>query len=302
MEIDHSYQESKATHSKYSYHLPFIIDRIPKPLEFSETEDPDNEGYYNHISHEKFIIAKNEEKSLEKMGFQINIGLMLFFILVMPIFDYLVLDNRTTYFSFFTFVSFTVGLLFLVLACRRYMRHKKRPDYIYIIFNRIEKTITLPTSDGQKSFKIYFKDLIAKTMNTGKIATQVANKPKLLFFVDTSGKIGKRKKEPFIDMTLLFVHDHAQETWSMYVWYMDKNRPLPPGSTFDAYRDQDFERRKTEGFPPPLYKSVVPTPEENQEQQAEREKHWKDEEYIVDAKEAKFNIWTGFKDIIPPKK
>jgi len=59
--------------------------------------------------------------------------------------------------------------------------------------------------------------------------------------------------------------------WSFMVWYMDKNRPLPPGNAFDPYRQKDFERRKTEGFPTLLYPSEVPTPEATPEQQAERE-------------------------------
>ncbi len=64
---------------------------------------------------------------------------------------------------------------------------------------------------------------------------------------------------------------------SFYTWYMDKNRPLPPGEAFDAYREQDFERRKAEGFPKPLYPSNVPTPEATPEQQKEREQYWKEE-------------------------
>lgn len=27
-----------------------------------------------------------------------------------------------------------------------------------------------------------------------------------------------------------------RESWSCYVWYMDKNRPLPPGTAFDEFR------------------------------------------------------------------
>ena len=69
---------------------------------------------------------------------------------------------------------------------------------------------------------------------------------------------------------------------SFFVWYMDKNRPLPPGKTFDPYRQKDFERRKAEGFPPPLYYSCgIPTPEATPEQQAEREQYWKDQEYYA---------------------
>ena len=67
-------------------------------------------------------------------------------------------------------------------------------------------------------------------------------------------------------------HSAITETWWLMVWYMDKNRPLPPGDAFDAYRQQDFERRKAAGFPPPLYPSRIPTPEATPAQQAERKK------------------------------
>ncbi|MCF6351083.1 MAG: hypothetical protein L3J23_08675, partial [Flavobacteriaceae bacterium] len=68
-------------------------------------------------------------------------------------------------------------------------------------------------------------------------------------------------------------------SWSFMLWYMDKNRPLPPGNAFDPYREKDFERRKAAGFPPPLFKSTYPTPEATPEQNTERRKHWKDEDY-----------------------
>jgi hypothetical protein len=55
---------------------------------------------------------------------------------------------------------------------------------------------------------------------------------------------------------------------------MDKNRPLPLGEAFDECRDIDFERRKSERFPKPLYYSQIPTPEATPEQQKEREKYW----------------------------
>ena len=62
----------------------------------------------------------------------------------------------------------------------------------------------------------------------------------------------------------------ADEHWSYIVWYMDKNRPLPSGTAFDAYRQRDYERRKAAGFPKPLYPSDIETPEATPEQQKER--------------------------------
>lgn len=48
-----------------------------------------------------------------------------------------------------------------------------------------------------------------------------------------------------------------EEFWSFLVWYMDRNRPLPPGSAFNSYRQQDFKRRQEEGFPSPLFPSEI---------------------------------------------
>ena len=62
----------------------------------------------------------------------------------------------------------------------------------------------------------------------------------------------------------------VDQYWAFTVWYMDKNRPLPPGTAFDAYREKDFERRKAAGFPKPLYSSNIPTPEATKDQQKER--------------------------------
>ena len=65
---------------------------------------------------------------------------------------------------------------------------------------------------------------------------------------------------------------YIEEFWDFVVWYMDKNRPLPPGTAFDPYREADFQRHKAEGFPKPLYGSIIETPEATPEQQAERER------------------------------
>jgi len=48
---------------------------------------------------------------------------------------------------------------------------------------------------------------------------------------------------------------------SFIVWYMDKNRQLPPGKELDPYRMKDYERRKAEGFPEPLYPATIPMPD-----------------------------------------
>ena len=67
-----------------------------------------------------------------------------------------------------------------------------------------------------------------------------------------------KNKITFYDVDLEY---EPLRSWSFMVWYMDKNRPLPPGEIFDPYRQKDYERRKKEGFPKPLYQSWIATPE-----------------------------------------
>ncbi len=78
------------------------------------------------------------------------------------------------------------------------------------------------------------------------------------------------RPDRFYSKYLASMNNNCYEDLSFYLWYMDKNRPLPPGTAFDPYREEDFERRKSEGFPKPLFPSSIPTPEATPEQQAER--------------------------------
>lgn len=65
---------------------------------------------------------------------------------------------------------------------------------------------------------------------------------------------------------ITFPYGTLFQSWSFFVWYMDKNRPLPPSEALDPYRQRDYERRKKEGFPPPLFPSNISTPEHNTEE------------------------------------
>ena len=119
-----------------------------------------------------------------------------------------------------------------------------------------------------------------------KSHTQAFNKAKFLWIGTggASGALGQQLVMAYPNSTRAFwLNTHVGEfdkSWSFLVWYMDRNRPLPPGDAFDPYRQEDFERRKSEGFPPPLYKSTFATPEATQDQNIERRKYWKDEAYF----------------------
>ncbi len=129
-----------------------------------------------------------------------------------------------------------------------------------IILDRMNSKITYPRLFGNKEHRtIQFDSLhVFETMTTSGD------------FAVTGRKIRIRDRK--YSYTWDLESSKPDEYWSFMVWYMDKNRPLPPGTAFDPYRKKDFERRKAKGFPKPLYQSFIDTPEDTLEQQKERKK------------------------------
>ncbi len=136
----------------------------------------------------------------------------------------------------------------------------------HIILNRQDGIFSFPHGTNRnKSYTVPFHKAIVYWVGTGAASGSLGMK---LVAQHPEAKYGGAH---------LIAHERDyQKIWSFYVWYMDRNRPLPPGTAFDPYRQQDFERRKAAGFPMPLYRSHIPTPEATPEQQAERNKYWKD--------------------------
>ncbi|WP_435255583.1 hypothetical protein [Tenacibaculum sp. A30] len=130
-----------------------------------------------------------------------------------------------------------------------------------LVLDRLNGMVSYPDSFYGKPLQGKFSELKAVISISGDIDGAPGDEK--LKFVNT---FRPRK----IDILRTISYDDPYQEWSLYVWYMDKNRPLPPGTAFDPYRQQDFERRKALGFPRPLYKSTIPTPEFTKEQQTER--------------------------------
>ncbi len=127
-----------------------------------------------------------------------------------------------------------------------------------IILDRLHGKITYPRLFGNKEHRtIQFDSLhvYATMTTTGDFAA--------------TGKTIRIKDRKY-SYTWDLESSNPDEYWSFMVWYMDRNRPLPPGTAFDPYRKKDFERRKTAGFPKPLYPSNIATPEFTKAQQKER--------------------------------
>ena len=127
--------------------------------------------------------------------------------------------------SSFTFLPIPAILLSFVYPF-------KRPKERLLIWNRENGTVTLPPRFWGEHEVVPFKDLkVKKIRNIGSFVQFHV----LAAFRPSDG-------QP-IEFGLL--GDNAKD-WAFFCWYMDKNRPLPPGEVFDPYRERDEERRKWE--------------------------------------------------------
>ncbi len=144
-------------------------------------------------------------------------------------------------------------VVFAVILSYIYITHYIAPTK-HFIANRQTGKLQFPISKKKPQKIVNFNDgdAIIKSYYIDNLYTS-------LFFQT------KKDIEPKAAMGL--ADWNREDYWSFLVWYMDKNRPLPPGKAFDAYRQRDFERRKAAGFPKPLYPSDIPTPEFTKEQQ-----------------------------------
>ena len=161
------------------------------------------------------------------------------FFLVLTFFLSFTIDANEIPGVFFRVIFFLTGILLIVY---QYTHPPQK-----IILDRLNGIVTFPNVFYGKPITIPFDKVLAALKLNGK------NGPVSLGFYHHK-----------ILATNIDLDYRPKSSWSFIVWYMDKNRSLPPGKVFDPYRKRDYERRKAEGFPEPLYESWIGNPEYSQ--------------------------------------
>ena len=145
------------------------------------------------------------------------------------------------------FTGIVLPAIFSTAILEAVVEYKISPKNIFV-FNRKKGTVTYPTFRGNKT--VPFANL----------------HPKARLWWSRAGKGGWYLvilNHRFWEVKIGVFHKGEQvfSLWSSIVWFMDKNRTYPAGDLFDPYRKLDYNRRKAEGFPPPLYSSETKLPE-----------------------------------------
>ncbi len=157
--------------------------------------------------------------------------------------------------NFETFLYFFIWGIFVFFIIYYFTMPKKE-----IILNRLDGTITFPGWMWKKNITMPFNKI--KFSYTSGGPNMVGAYQLLIVRPDKAGSI----------LQFPFGGVDCYTDLSLLTWYMDSNRPLPPHTDLDPYREKDYERRKKAKFKKPLYPSQIPTPEATPEQQAERER------------------------------
>ena len=202
--------------------LPHII--VERPLGISDMSKN------NDITRadDQFFIMNN---SITLGNFHLYIGLVLF------LFALFLFGEGTNTEITLSASSFLIGSFYIIYN----FTHPKK----ILILDRLNGIITFPGFLYGKAITMPFEEVLAEVRGgygAGMATLALLHQNKLTAY------------SAILESTPL-------QSWSFMVWYMDKNRPLPPGKVFDPYRQKDYERRKKEGFPKPLYQSWIATPE-----------------------------------------
>ena len=162
------------------------------------------------------------------------------------------------------------SIIFFIIGSFSFLYYYKNSKKL-LVLDRINGMVTYPGFLFSKPCSVPFDELLASVAS-------FANAGASLVFYHYNGITG----------TSISAEDYKPSgNWSFIVWYMDKNRPLPPGEAFDPYRKKDFQRRKSEGFPPPLYPSYIDTPEDSESQKELSQLHREEKQKRLEKKRRK---------------
>ena len=189
-------------------------------------------------------------KLYKKAPFSVNIEMSaVIILLIMIVQGIFFFKGESIYIFWYTYIPLVIIIIYGLI--KRYQKGD-----IHYFFDRKTGALTFPKNIFNEQEKVYeFKNLYFDFYEYQSFEKREDNEYYLIYDV-----IPSVTKESFI------------KHWSFYLWYMDKNRPLPPSSIFNEFRQQDFERRKAAGFPKPIYKSNIKTPEATKTQQAMRKR------------------------------
>lgn len=187
------------------------------------------------LDDKRFVIDATDSTAVALFWVGTAVGLGIFLGIV-PSIDLIfdaIPDPESDWFDYFAVgfsILYILALIPPVLLAFFYVF--KRPKKRLKIWDRENGTVTLPPRFWGEHEVVPFKDLKVR---------QIRNLGSYVNFTVLAA-YRPSDNQP-IEFGLL---QDNEKDWAFFCWYMDKDRPLPPGEVFDPYRERDDARRKRE--------------------------------------------------------
>lgn len=160
-------------------------------------------------------------------------------------------------FSGAIFLENVLFLLIIAAVCTdvffRYRAIQKTRMNTPFIFHRTHSEVSFPTGSGGDTNTLHIKDIELKMKeHIGKGPVGGVVRTQSMYIQSKSSNV-KSNDLPLNRGTGSTEEIYSQ--WSWILWYMDKNRPLPPESGLEEYRAADTQRLIEANRPEPLIPS-----------------------------------------------
>lgn len=224
----------------------FLISELPGPAAIEKRDVQPGEKTVFDYADDEYIVVDRSSSVKEFVYWGGGFGLIYLFSLFYLGIPKIIFED----FWIFIVDSLLFGLPSLwCFALALWVPKEKK-----IIFDRMRGLVQLPGSFWDTNHLIRFKELhavIAMRSRAGGLDLMACRNRS---FVDK-----------YLAGAILMPMGFGKplQAWSFWIWYMDRNRPLPPSEALDPYREKDYLRREKEGFPEPLHPSLIETPEHN---------------------------------------
>jgi hypothetical protein len=206
----------------FSNTLPHIIEDIPNPANLPQ---------YNYKTDDKKIIMHTESPKKKR----IRANILLFLIIAVIGLIITVIDKQPVKTWIRTYLIIFVLIPFIFFSSYSFLIYRQKESIM--ILNREKGTVTIPCGIMRKAVEKPFREAIGFTSSASGYGS---------YYIGIRFK-GHGKGD------ILSSWKNLPGEWAFYVWYMDRNRPLPPGNVFAEYRKRDSARLRAEGYPTPLY-------------------------------------------------
>lgn len=225
-----------------AYNRTKYIEKMSPVYSISEMPDEDSATLFKYMDDERLVMDDTPSKTWSAICVTVLLLLLGFLIWFLCALNYTVTSDV---FDFIATVVIVLGTLAVVIYLLYYIAFYLYRAKQVITFHRLTGMIEVP--------KRLFAGWNGATITFPFIDQYIT-------WVPGFGGAMYKLSYPNSRASINFMPGKMRKEFSFILWFMDRNRQLPPSKRLDPYRVKDFLRREAEGFPAPLRRASIKIP------------------------------------------